>query len=596
MKAIYFLQKKSILFICFSLLMASVNAAPVGKEKAQLVAKNFLKNKFKANSANFIKTYEAMVDNTQNKCTMHVFKGDNSYIVIAADDRIYPVLAYSDESSYPVKGKVPAFDWWMEGLSKDIASECRYKSSVKQEIVSAWDLYSSTEKSALNTKSTNAVAPILSTFWNQDDQYNYYCPSSITGPDGKCYAGCVATAMSQVMKRYNYPAQGRGAYSYSHPAFGMLSADFGNTTYNWDAMPNAIISAVDTLGNHAVAKLMYHCGVAVDMDYSPAGSGTQSEYAANALYTYFKYRRYVNTADKINFTDDVWRSMLIENLDMGYPMIYSGNPSAGGTGHAWVCDGYDSPTHFHFNYGWGGSANGHFYLNNVTAQGTNFNGNQGIVYNIVPDLPQYPLCIASKKYTAQNYTFTDGSYTDTYLNNTNCQWLIQPDTLGTDTLRLSFLEFRTFDVNDILTVYDGTTTANPIGSYSGHNLPPTLTSTTGAFLLVFITDGGNTDLGWKVKYTTTPKIIVGIQESEVVKQLSIYPNPAHGTLNINGNFKTSGTVKYDISNILGSKVISSNMSVSLGNQNKAIDISQLKSGIYFLNIENGKSVTKFVVE
>jgi hypothetical protein len=528
---------------------------------------------------------------------MHVFKGENAYIVVSADDRVYPVLAYSSESSFPAKGKVPAFDWWMDNLANDIAIESRLKSTRMQDVAIAWDLYTTKEKSALNLKSTNVVAPILTTFWNQDDQYNYYCPSSITGPDGKCYAGCVATAMSQVMKRYNYPQQGRGSYSYSHPAFGILSADFGNTTYNWAAMPNAIISAIDTLGNHAIAKLMYHCGVSVDMNYAPSGSGAQSEYAANALYTYFKYRRYVNTADKASYTDDVWRNMIIDNLDMGYPLIYGGNPSGGGTGHAWVCDGYDSPTHFHFNFGWGGSGNGHFYLNNVTAQGTNFNGNQGIVYNIVPDLPQYPLCIASKKYTAQNFTFTDGSYTDAYLNNTNCQWLIQPDTLGADTLKLSFLEFRTELDKDILTVYDGTNTSAPVlGSYSGQTLPATLTSTSGAFLLVFVSDAANTDLGWKVKYSVKEKVIVGIHENEVASQLTIYPNPAHNQLTVSGNFKTAGNVKYAVTNLVGATVFSSEMNVAQGLQNKTIDISQLKAGIYFLSLENGKSNIKFVVE
>jgi hypothetical protein len=596
MKAMNFLQKKSFLFLSFSLLIASVYAGPVGKEKAKLVAQNFLSREQKSNPSIYTTTYEAITDKANNnQCVMHVFKGDNSYIVVAADDRIYPILAYSDESTFPAKGKVPALDSWMDNLAKSISSESYLKSSVKQEVVSAWNLYSSNEKSSVNVKSTKSVAPLLTTKWNQDADYNYYCPSSITGPDGKCYAGCVATSMSQVMKYYNYPQQGRSSHSYSHPAFGMLSADFANTTYNWSIMPNFINSALDTAENRAIAKLMYHCGVAVDMNYTPSGSGSQTEDAAYALYTYFKYRRFIQFNLKDNYTEDVWRNMLVENLDMHYPVIYSGRPATG-AGHAWVCDGYTSPTYFHFNWGWGGSGNGNFYLNNLNSGNGTFNYGQGAVMNIVPDIASYPLCIPNKKYIAQNYTFTDGSFTDQYKNNTNCQWLIKPDTTSGLTLTLSFLEFRTELSKDVLTVYDGETTSAPIlGSFSGNTLPATLTSSSGAFLLVFVSDAANTDLGWKVKYSAQ---VLGVQENEIASQLNVYPNPAHNLLNLSGNFKFTGNVKYSVTNILGEEVISSEMNISEGVQNKTIDISQLKAGIYILNVENqkGKVYTKFVVE
>ena len=604
MKTMSFLQKKSILFICFSLLISCVYAGPVGKQKAQMVAQNFLSRELKIDPSKTPTDYEAIMDETnKSQCVMHVFKGNNSYIVISADDRVYPVLAYSNEGTFPGKGIVPAFDWWMDNLAKEIATESRLKSSVRNDISKAWDSFSSNQKTTSSFKSTNAVAPLLSTTWNQNAGYNHYCPVSSTGPGGKCYAGCVSTAMSQVMRFYNYPQQGRGYYEYIHPAFGLQSADFGNTTYDWSNMPNDISTTyiIDTITRNAVAKLMYHCGVSIDMDYLPSGSGAQTFNVPYALYTYFKYRRYVDFVQKANFTDDVWRNMLIENLDMGYPIVYNGRPTTG-DGHAWVCDGYDLPTHFHFNFGWGGNHNDYFYLNSINSGNGIYTFYQGAVINIVPDLPTYPLCIANKTYTAQNYIFTDGSYTDNYLNNTNCQWLIQPDTLGTDTLRLSFTEFRTELNKDFLTVYDGTTTSAPVlGTYSGNhtsNLPATLTSTSGAFLLVFATDGTNTDLGWTVKYTTKAKVIVGIQENDVVKQLSVYPNPANGKLNISGNFNVSGTVKYNVTNIIGATVFSSELNISEGLQNKTIDISQLKAGIYILNIESekGKAYTKFVVE
>ncbi len=598
MKAMYFLQKKSILLICFSLLMVSVYAGPVGKEKAQRVAQNFLNREVKMNSGNFVAAYEAVMDVNKSQTVMHVFSSDHSYIVVSADDRVYPILAYSNESSFPEKGKVPPFDFWMDQLSSGIVAQSRLKSTVAEDVAAAWELYDSNLKSGSTLKSTNSVAPLLSTFWNQDNRYNYYCPTAPSGPDGKCYAGCVAASMAQVMRFYNYPETGRGTYAYEHPAYGLLSADFGNTTYDWANMVTDLTQIIitDTVSRNAIAKLMYHCGVAVNMDYAPSGSGSQTDYVPEAMYNYFKYRRQINTANRINYTDDEWRNLLVENLDMSYPMIYRGNPPTGGVGHAWVLDGYQSTNFFHFNFGWGGYANGNFLLNNLTPPGNNFNGNQGIVYNIVPDnTTLYPYC-DSKKYFAKSYTFTDGSYTDKYLNNTNCEWLIKPDTMPNQSLTLSFIEFRTEAGKDILTVYDGENSSGTIlGSYSGNTLPATLTSTTGAFFLVFVTDGANNDFGWKVKYTSQ---FLGVQENEVAAQLNVYPNPAHNQLNISGDFKVSGNVKYSVANIVGATVLSSEMNIAEGIQNKTIDISQLKAGIYILNIENekGNAYTKFIVE
>ncbi|MEI6694733.1 MAG: C10 family peptidase [Bacteroidota bacterium] len=600
MKAMYFLQKKSILLFCFSLIIASVYAGPVGKEKAQRVAQNFLSHNLKINSSKFITAYEAIMDVSKSHCLMHVFKGENSYIVIAADDRTYPVLAYSNEGPIAEKGKIPAFDWWMDNLAKSIAVESRLKSSVKQEVIAAWDFYSSNEKSAGSLKSTNTVVPLLSTFWSQEGGYNYYCPAFSTGPSGHCVTGCVATAMGQVLRYYKYPVQGNGSHSYSHPAFGVLTANFGTTNYDWANMGATTNPFdIDTLNRNAIAKLIYHCGVGVDMNYNPTESGAYTANVPDVLYNNFKYKRYVSYIERVDYTDDVWTNILMENLDMHNPLIYSGHGTIGG--HAWVCDGYDSPTHFHFNWGWSGTSNGMFYINNNLNSGNgDFTAGQGIVVNIVPDSSIFPLC-GNKKYTAQNYTFTDGSYTDLYKNNTNCQWLIQPDTLGTDTLKLSFLEFKTEATKDYLTIYDGTTTSAqqvPGSPFSGQTLPSSLTSTSGAFLLVFVSDAANNDMGWKVKYTTIPKVIVGIQENEVVKQLSVYPNPANGKLNISGDFNVSGSVKYNVTNIIGAFVFSSEMNIAQGLQNKSIDISSLKAGIYFLNIGNTKSTThtKFVVE
>ena len=123
----------------------------------------------------------------------------------------------------------------------------------------------------------------MTTQWYQRSPYNMHCPSYTM-------TGCVATAMAQVMKYWNYPAFGQGSHSYSDDSgYGLQSADFGDTRYDWDHMPNRLTSSSSAVEKEAVATLMYHCGVSVNMNYSTIYSGTTLIKCEAALPTYFHY-------------------------------------------------------------------------------------------------------------------------------------------------------------------------------------------------------------------------------------------------------------------------------------------------------------------
>jgi len=211
------------------------------------------------------------------------------------------------------------------------------------------------------------------------EYYNASCPADAAGPDGHVWAGCVATAMAQVMKYHNYPTTGTGSHSYSHPTYGTLSANFGETTYNWASMPDSLSDY-----NSDVAKLLYHIGVSVDMDYAPDGSGAYMSDAAYALETYFKYSNSLSYVWKSSYSTDEWTTILRTEIDNKRPILYSGH---GTGGHAFVCDGYSGSDYFHFNWGWGGSEDNYFYLNDLTPGSYDFTDSQGAVIGIRPPLP-----------------------------------------------------------------------------------------------------------------------------------------------------------------------------------------------------------------
>ncbi|MCB5261587.1 MAG: C10 family peptidase, partial [Candidatus Cloacimonetes bacterium] len=188
---------------------------------------------------------------------------------------------------------------------------------------------------------------------------------------------CVATAMAQVMKKWNHPATGVGSHSYTASGYGNQSANFAATTYNWAGMPNSISTV-----NNNVATLIYHCGVAVDMMYSANSSGAYTEDARSALVNNFRYNNAAQYKQASSYPIATWASMLRNDLDLGHPIYYEGQGPE--SGHAFVLDGYQGTNSFHFNWGWSGYYDGYFYLTNLNPGSHTFTSYQGAILNVYP--------------------------------------------------------------------------------------------------------------------------------------------------------------------------------------------------------------------
>jgi len=178
------------------------------------------------------------------------------------------------------------------------------------------------------------------------------------------------------MKYWNWPVTGVGSHTYHPQGYSTQSANFGNTTYHWSDMPNSV-----GYPNEAVGTLQWHAGIAVNMGYSPSGSGAQSSAAANALRQYFRYNTALTLYSKEDYSDSQWEDLLRTELDNVHPLYYDGYGSAGG--HAFVCDGYQGTNYFHFNWGWSGAYDGYYYTSNLNP-GTAFNWGQNAMFNVQP--------------------------------------------------------------------------------------------------------------------------------------------------------------------------------------------------------------------
>ena len=376
------ISKRGAKFLAFMLLLLfitfEVNANPVDIVRARQVATTFLNNNG-ARSTGLVDVSEIA-----GFSNVYVFTTENSFVLMAADDRVQPILGYSLTGRFDIENMPANKRAWIQGYSDGIGYAIENQVRVSSEVTRQWqDL---AEGNPVAGRAITVVAPLIQTQWNQDSPFNMLCPSnSVTG--------CVATAMAQVMKYWNYPSHGIGWHSYipeNHPEYGELLADFQSTYYDWNNMLNTYNGSSSYNQKLAVATLMYHCGVSVDMDYSPNSSGAVTAEVANALVTYFNYSSDAQFHSRSDYADNVWINMLKSDLNQNRPIQYSGRGSGGG--HSFVCDGYNSSNYFHFNWGWGGYCDEYYTVNNLNpgpggiGSGNNgiYNDDQGAVFGIHP--------------------------------------------------------------------------------------------------------------------------------------------------------------------------------------------------------------------
>ena len=325
--------------------------------------------------------------------------GDEGFILVSADDCVLPILGYSLTNKFSVKNMPKNVKAVLEGYDEQIRF---YKEQANTATlrtsdggVSENDIVAEQWKMLLSGTApepdyTTSVAPLLTTTWNQSPYYNNMCPYDENYYENTV-TGCVATATAQIMKYWNHPTTGYGSHSYNHSAYGTLSANFGTTTYDWNNMPTALSTNSTTAELNAVATLMYHVGVAIEMDYgvSATGGSGANNYSVlgevnassqHALVEYFKYSPDMQVLSKAEYSDADWDAVLMAELDQNRPILYSGRDLSGG--HSYVCDGYNQEGMFHINWGWGGYCDGYYEMGALNPAPGGTGGNATYTFNL----------------------------------------------------------------------------------------------------------------------------------------------------------------------------------------------------------------------
>ena len=365
----YIIKKlmSSLMLAALTMVSLQASADNISANAAKSVANNFLKQQTATRSfksASMADLTLAHAEPSKAVAGANAYYAFNikggGFVIVAGEDRATQVLGYSDKGRIDFNNLPAPLRDVLNGYQQEIEFLQSYKGD---DLVPA---------PAPSFNASNGVEPLIKTTWGQEDPYDWQCPLE----NGEyCVVGCVATAMAQVMYYWKFPTSSNSINSYSLGGWwggGTTVPALPATTFNYNLMllsychwdwDNSVLVQDTYTDEQAqeVAKLSRYCGQAVQMDYSPEGSGayTSDQLSAMKSFGYSQSAQYVQKSGwySNSYSTAQWEAMIRTELDAGRPILYAANdPSAGG--HAFICDGYNSDNKYHFNFGWYGTCDG----------------------------------------------------------------------------------------------------------------------------------------------------------------------------------------------------------------------------------------------
>ena len=374
---------KKIFSIIFLLFTLTLYAEPIKEQRARELAVSFFNGGpmtrsvsaevdlvWSGNALAETPALKAMSD-TPELPSLYIFNRTDSdgFVIIAGDDRVRPVLAYSKEDAFDMN---------------NIADGARF-------LISAWgEVIQSIRSGSGNRFTADATIEDLTNvkeeliyetaLWGQGEPYNREAPEM---EGQRCVTGCLATAMAIIAYYHEYPLKGTGTTPefqcvYNDVTYTIPANELGRE-YDYDNMLFDYRNEYTDEQAAAVSALMKDTGTALKMRYSPYESYSFYIDALIAFSKYFGYSKDARMEMAESYTYDKWVAILKENLNEFGPTFYSGQTTSGG--HAFVVDGYDNMNYFHFNFGWNGSSNGYYYL----PDNLGFSYYQRALTNLYPD-------------------------------------------------------------------------------------------------------------------------------------------------------------------------------------------------------------------
>lgn len=362
---------RKIFFLILAVLTLSASARRITNDEAFALAREFFSSPTALKSTEErVSINRAVPKNVSNNSPQpyYIFNADNNdgFVIISGDDRARKILGYSNKGTFNFDNLPPQLSSMLEDFSMHLNSL-----SESATMDPSWKT-----KEIMNTDLSGVLLETAN--WGQGYPYNLHTPV-INGEH--CPTGCVATALSIIMKYHGWPNRGRSQHSYNWNGL-QHSVDYNTEIFDWSKMPLSYEENNFSLDQaDEVSKLMYAAGVAVDMMYNENESGATANEIPYNLYRFFRYNipsfiyKSGGCPDNKSYSDEEWFSIIKNQLDAKNPIIYSY------IGHMYVVDGYDSNGLVHVNWGWDGFDNGYFAINQMGPC-------EGMIFSIIPEFTE----------------------------------------------------------------------------------------------------------------------------------------------------------------------------------------------------------------
>jgi hypothetical protein len=410
-------MKKTLSILSMMLLGCALYAGPVTPEKALQVAQRVFASASatKATDASSLKIvwngeFEPATKAAQDPDFYVVSRSGGGFVMVAGNDNVQPVLAFSFENDFPVEGMPDHVRSWMQQYKDYIRSVA----SATPEVQEQWESFEETKANTAKPYEGVTDEFLLSrtNLWNQTNPANFYCPD-VTGQTQTSVCGCVALAVAEIMAWFG--TQNSSSFEGTVPEYSYKSDNEITVTvpehnlysggYKWDEIKklaatdpfdfyrqvdgfdsattneeaygflfyganknNPVTKAYNTLSDlgEEIGHLAYDIGTLLKAEYNSSengfyGTGAITAYIPERVAPVMGYNKNARFLSKDDYPGGQWEIMMKEEVSKR-PVLYNGS---GNGGHAYVADGYatyQGKLCFHFNMGWGGSYNGYYNL------------------------------------------------------------------------------------------------------------------------------------------------------------------------------------------------------------------------------------------
>lgn len=346
------MKKTLLLALLCCLFSIGFAGNPVPVSDARTASVNFIKSIYpdmNVTASDFVLKHTE-VDENGDPVFYQFAIGEQGFILVSANDAVEPILGYSVTNNFDKNLPIYAIAAYRDMITSS-------KDKVDEAALRAWGkLLPTRSREVIGQYISSEVKPLVTSQWNQGLYFNYLCPAQEDAwqnqnqsldCDNHVPTGCVATAMSQVMFYYRYPEYGMGGIGYQPIHYDLddnnnpidtfvypWQVQNFNTFHEFDAMPSTI-----DFYTGEVAKLIWHTGISVHMDYGPNSSGALSTDALTALKNNWGYNRTGQMIERADFTTIAkWQDTIRKELLQLHPVYYSARTNT--DGHAFVLDGF----------------------------------------------------------------------------------------------------------------------------------------------------------------------------------------------------------------------------------------------------------------